>query len=78
MKTNRIGGVRCLDCGDVIWSKHRHDMVFCKCEKIAVDGGRSYMKISFKDRPPEYVDVLINEEGQKVGYIKCKVEKESS
>jgi hypothetical protein len=35
---------KCRKCGDVIESKHRHDMVWCKCGAIAVDGGRDYIK----------------------------------
>lgn len=36
------------------------------------------MKVSFTDRPPENVEVLIDEDENKVGYIKCRVEKRSS
>lgn len=78
MKTSKVDGIRCLDCNDVIWSRHLHDMVWCKCRKVSVDGGRSYMKVSFTDRPPENVEVLIDEDENKVGYIKCRVEKRSS
>lgn len=38
--------IRCRKCRDVIQSKHRHDMVWCKCGAIAVDGGSDYTKIS--------------------------------
>lgn len=73
-----MSGIRCLDCGDAIWSKHRHDMVWCSCKKVAIDGGRAYMRVTFSDRPPDYVDVLIDENDNKVGYIKCKVKNRSS
>lgn len=39
---------RCLNCGDVIESKSRHDFVVCSCwdnregKGIAVDGGNDY------------------------------------
>ncbi len=49
MRRNRAG---CLDCGDVITSKHRHDYVSCACGNIAVDGGQAYFKRAFKDRMP--------------------------
>ena len=39
--TNKI---RCKKCGDVIESIHRHDFKFCKCRKVAVDGGRDYLR----------------------------------
>jgi hypothetical protein len=35
---------RCVKCGDVIESKHRHDFVWCKCGAISVDGGKDYLK----------------------------------
>lgn len=35
---------QCLKCGDVIESKHRHDFVWCKCQAVAVDGGKDYLK----------------------------------
>ena len=37
---------KCTKCGDVIESKSRHDMVWCKCGAIAVDGGHDYLKRS--------------------------------
>jgi hypothetical protein len=36
--------IMCQSCGDVIESKHRHDFVWCKCQAVAVDGGRSYLR----------------------------------
>lgn len=35
---------RCKKCGDVIFSRHRHDYVECSCGAISVDGGRDYLK----------------------------------
>lgn len=78
MKTNKVDGIRCLDCGDVVWSRHRHDMVWCRCKKVAIDGGKAYTKVTFTDTPPEYVEVLLDEAENQVGYIKCKVKRESS
>lgn len=34
----------CLQCGEVIESKHRHDFVTCKCGASSVDGGKSYLR----------------------------------
>ena len=36
--------ITCNSCGDTIFSAHRHDMVSCSCEKVAVDGGNSYLR----------------------------------
>lgn len=38
--------VRCLQCRDVIESRHSHDYVTCSCGNIAVDGGPSYDRLS--------------------------------
>lgn len=35
---------KCLICGDVIESKHRHDFVRCGCGEIFVDGGKDYLR----------------------------------
>lgn len=40
---------KCLKCGEIIESKHRHDYVTCKCGNLAVDGGRDYLKRNFQD-----------------------------
>lgn len=36
--------VQCNKCGDIIESKYTHDFVWCSCENIAVDGGKSYLR----------------------------------
>ena len=38
---------KCLECGEVIESRHRHDFVTCKCGNLSVDGGKDYLKRSF-------------------------------
>jgi len=40
---------KCLICGDVIESKHRHDFVTCTCGNLAIDGGKDYCKRSVKE-----------------------------
>lgn len=37
---------KCLNCNEVLESKHRHDFVMCSCGNLAVDGGRDYIKRS--------------------------------
>ena len=37
--------VKCKKCGDIIQSKHRHDMVWCGCHSVAVDGGDDYCRV---------------------------------
>lgn len=35
---------KCLACGDIIESRHRHDFVECSCGAIFVDGGHDYFR----------------------------------
>ena len=39
-----VNKIRCKKCGDVIESKSVHDLKFCKCESVAVDGGHNYLR----------------------------------
>jgi hypothetical protein len=39
---------QCLDCQDIIESKHRHDFVKCKCGNSFLDGGDDYLRASGK------------------------------
>ena len=56
IKRNRA---KCLGCGKTVESKHRHDFVYCKCGKIAVDGGLSYLK---RSGDPTYIEELSEHE----------------
>ena len=59
MKVNKIvkNAARCTHCGDVIESTHVHDFKWCSCKTIAVDGGHSYLKRSFKNSPADFEDM---------------------
>ena len=46
--------IKCAKCDDVIESKHRHDLVSCKCGAIFIDGGSSYTRMGGK-----FEDILI-------------------
>ena len=36
---------KCLYCNDVIESKHQHEYTTCKCGKMSIDGGTSYIRL---------------------------------
>lgn len=36
--------LRCKKCGDIIESFSVHDLKYCKCGAIFVDGGREYAR----------------------------------
>ena len=64
MKVNKIikNAARCTHCGDIIESTHVHDFKWCSCQTIAVDGGHSYLKRSFKNSPADFEDMSVCEE----------------
>ena len=42
-----VNRAQCLNCGDVLISKHRHDYVSCCCGSLSLDGGLDYLKRSY-------------------------------
>jgi hypothetical protein len=51
--------VRCKTCGDVIQSLHRHDLKWCKCGNIFVDGGTDYLRCGWPSGALEdHVEIL--------------------
>ena len=40
-----VKGIKCKKCGDVIYSRSRHDFHWCSCNSVAIDGGFDYLKI---------------------------------
>ena len=43
-----ISGLFCHRCYSVVFSRSRHDMRFCQCGAIAIDGGRDYSKVCYQ------------------------------
>lgn len=41
----KINGIKCLKCGDIIYSRSRNDFHWCSCESCAIDGGFDYIRI---------------------------------
>lgn len=35
---------KCLKCGDIVFSAHRHDFKSCSCGATSVDGGMAYVR----------------------------------
>lgn len=59
-------GKLCEDCNDVIYSLHRHDMRYCSCGSVFVDGGTDYMRTSLTGLPVS-IDYLRGEYNVKEG-----------
>lgn len=47
---------KCLLCGEIIESKHRHHFVRCYCGNLVVDGGLDYLKRIF-NKMDSWVDM---------------------
>jgi ribosomal protein S27E len=41
-----VVAIECPDCGDIVFSRANHDYRTCTCEKVAIDGGFEYTKVS--------------------------------
>jgi hypothetical protein len=53
-------GVQCNECGDVIFSRARHDFNSCSCGKSHIDGGFDYTKVSWGTaNPPAHVKLTL-------------------
>lgn len=51
--------IKCLQCGDVIASVHRHDMRWCHCGAVAIDGGRDYLRVIGKPDAWEGASIFV-------------------
>lgn len=52
--------IKCLECGSVIESRHRHDFKTCACGACFVDGGKAYLRRGFK-REDQFEDLSVVE-----------------
>ena len=41
--------IKCLVCEDIIESKHRHNLLSCKCNNCYIDGGQDYLHFGGND-----------------------------
>jgi hypothetical protein len=62
-----VGGIfenkaQCLQCEDIIESKHRHDFVTCKCGNLSVDGGSWYLSRTYRHGFESFKELSINYE----------------
>lgn len=40
-----VNAIQCQKCKQIIWSTHQHDMRWCDCGTVAIDGGQAYSRI---------------------------------
>lgn len=55
----KISATKCPTCGDIIFSRARHDFRSCSCEEIYIDGGFDYTRVGYHnlDQPPEHIEL---------------------
>ena len=52
-----VNQIQCKQCGSIIVSEHSHDLKWCPCGSVAVDGGTDYLKRLARDPAAEYVEL---------------------
>lgn len=58
-KYTKMDALHCPECDDVIYSPHRHGMIYCTCGKNFIDGGRDYIRCT--NAPIVWIDLLTGE-----------------
>lgn len=58
----KISAIKCLKCGDKIFSRARHDFHGCGCQDCFIDGGFDYLKISGDNFEIVEIDVDVSKE----------------
>ena len=60
--------IQCNHCKDIIQSNYVHDMKWCTCKKVAVDGGNSYLRRCFVNSHDGYKELSLLEETNSFDY----------
>lgn len=55
----KVNAIKCKKCNSIVFSRARHDMRFCPCATVAIDGGRDYCKVSFR-KMSDYTSMKID------------------
>lgn len=53
----KVSAIKCPSCGDLVYSRARHDFRSCSCSEVAIDGGFDYTKICFRNLFPERINL---------------------
>lgn len=54
-----VKAIKCNKCGDIIYSRCRHDFHWCSCKSCAIDGGFDYYRIVGNMEDWEMTDVHV-------------------
>lgn len=58
----KINAIKCKKCKDVLYSRARHDLRWCSCNSVGVDGGFEYQKLLYETEEPERLIIDVNAE----------------
>lgn len=57
----KVCTVKCPKCGDIIYSRARHDFHYCSCGYVFIDGGFEYSRAGAKSLDNiKFEDIEIN------------------
>ncbi len=56
----KINALRCLTCGDTIYSRAHYDFHRCSCGDIFVDGGFDYLRAGWGKNPPVSLQIEVD------------------
>ena len=59
--------VKCNLCGEIVVSEEVHDLKFCKCGAVSVDGGNDYLRRTYGNSPNDYTELSEYEEVESTG-----------
>jgi hypothetical protein len=57
-----LNRIKCRHCDDIIISYSVHDYRECKCGRVAVDGGREYLKRTYTSDTSDYIEMSLYED----------------
>ena len=61
-----VDSAECALCGDILFSRCRHDFRTCSCENTSVDGGFELFKFAWKVRRPTTYKLVIIQNKQEL------------
>ena len=56
----KVKVIKCNKCGDIIFSRARHDFHHCTCKSIFVDGGFDYLRFGGNAEDIESVEIEVD------------------
>ena len=54
-----VNQIQCKRCSSIITSEHGHDLKWCKCRRVAVDGDRDCLKRLTDDPSAEFIELSV-------------------